>query len=133
MKQKIEVSPIAGVLLTALPLTQIAEYLVSADFKHILPEPEKARITARLNSLEYLTEHYVESEKKYTNPMLQLVSTHRPLIEMILSELFPEAQARPLAGIGENYILLTRFIKNVNNRTNQVQEEACNSTNVTSE
>ena len=122
MPKKIETSPIAKMLLTSLQLARITEYLVSQDCRHIMPPAEYGRAESNLTTLTYLAEHYCESEKNYSSPILQMSAAHRLLVEECLSHLFPEANARPLNLIGDNYIFLTRFIKGVQHLTDQANQ-----------
>ena len=122
MPKKIETSPIAKMLLTSLQLARITEYLVSQDCRHIMPPAEYGRAKSNLTTLTYLAEHYCESEKNYSSPILQMSAAHRLLVEECLSHLFPEANARSLNQIGDNYIFLTRFIKGVQHLTDQANQ-----------
>lgn len=127
MPKKIETSPIAKMLLTSLQLARITEYLVSQECRLVMPILEYERAKSNLTTLTYLAEHYCESEKNYTSPILQMSAAHRLLVEECLSRLFPDVNARPLNQVGDNYTFLNRFYKGVQQLTeqaNQPQEAA---------
>lgn len=125
MAKKLELSPIAQVLMTSLQLARITEQLVDPSFHKSLPAADFSRIHPDINTLVYLAEHYVESDKNYTSPMLQMSAAHKPLIEAILSKLFPLANVRPLNQVGETYQVLNDFIQGVQRLTDKANESKC--------
>ena len=104
---------ITQVLLESSSISLIAtvlsdrEFLLKHDYRGILKDAQ-----SQLETLKYLRKHY-ESNTKIGNPMSQLTTQHRVLIEDILNNIFPENE--PNCGViqGQRYELLNNLIEKV--------------------
>lgn len=110
IKTTMKISPVASVLLGTLKLSTIVESLTTKGFQQKIPELVWDRTKGKMETLEYLVDHY--KDKNHSAPYIQLVSAHRVLIEDILSAMFPSDSA-PLNNKGEIYTLLNHLIISV--------------------